>query len=197
MVHIPHLFLPGPWNEEDIRLNPEHEGHLSKATTFTGLSRLIHRRRRSSRGGDIGTRPGCPGPGRDYRTALSYSLHGGGRSPFTGSTSLHREKLAELGVDELCWVSTRFWQGDPPGPAKARAWAIAALEQSRGAWLMEVSGPVALDGSQGCSWSRTSPRVASYHLERRSIPSWSVPRVASKTMKCHSMRSGFDRQIAC
>ena len=30
MVHIPHLFLPGPWNEEDIRLNPEHEGHLSK-----------------------------------------------------------------------------------------------------------------------------------------------------------------------
>jgi 16S rRNA (uracil1498-N3)-methyltransferase len=48
------------------------------------------------------------------------------------------EKLAELGVARLLWVKTRFTEGKPPAAAKARAWAVAALEQSRGAWLMSI-----------------------------------------------------------
>lgn len=48
------------------------------------------------------------------------------------------EKLAELGVVRLVWVRTRFSEGRPPAAAKAAAWAQSALEQSRGAWLMQV-----------------------------------------------------------
>lgn len=48
------------------------------------------------------------------------------------------EKLAELGVSRLVWVPTRFSQAAPPPPDKVEAWARAALEQSRGAHLMET-----------------------------------------------------------
>jgi RsmE family RNA methyltransferase len=54
------------------------------------------------------------------------------------------EKLAELGVDRLYWLDTRYGEGRPPRQSKARAWAQAALEQSRGPWLLEVEGPVAI-----------------------------------------------------
>ncbi len=47
------------------------------------------------------------------------------------------EKLGELGVIRLIWLSTAHGQGRPPKREKASAWARAALEQSRGAWLLE------------------------------------------------------------
>lgn len=52
------------------------------------------------------------------------------------------EKLGELGVHRLLWLKTIHGEGRPPKPDKAGAWARAALEQSRGVWLMEISGPV-------------------------------------------------------
>ena len=48
------------------------------------------------------------------------------------------EKAAEFGVDRLVWLSSRFSQGRPPKLEKARRWATGALEQSRGAWLLEI-----------------------------------------------------------
>jgi 16S rRNA (uracil1498-N3)-methyltransferase len=59
------------------------------------------------------------------------------------------EKLAELGVDELRWIRTRYGQGAPPDRDKARSWAVGALEQSKGAWLMDISGPVPVDALDG------------------------------------------------
>jgi len=56
------------------------------------------------------------------------------------------EKLAELGVRRLLWLRTARTEGRPPRPDKARSWAVGALEQSRGAWLMEVdNGPISVD----------------------------------------------------
>jgi RsmE family RNA methyltransferase len=48
------------------------------------------------------------------------------------------EKTAELGVSRLLWVRTSRTEGRPPAADKARGWAIAALEQSRGAWMVEM-----------------------------------------------------------
>ncbi|MDJ0664764.1 MAG: RsmE family RNA methyltransferase [Acidimicrobiia bacterium] len=48
------------------------------------------------------------------------------------------EKMAELGVSRLFWLRTSHTEGRPPRVEKAERWAIAALEQSRGAWLMEI-----------------------------------------------------------
>jgi RsmE family RNA methyltransferase len=48
------------------------------------------------------------------------------------------EKLAELEVARLRWLLTDFGARRLPEPARAEAWATAALEQSRGAWLMRT-----------------------------------------------------------
>lgn len=48
------------------------------------------------------------------------------------------EKAGEIGIRRIEWLDTTFGQGRPPSPTKARAWAVSALEQSRGAWLLEL-----------------------------------------------------------
>ncbi|MDR9450962.1 MAG: RsmE family RNA methyltransferase, partial [Acidimicrobiia bacterium] len=62
------------------------------------------------------------------------------------------EKLAELGVDRLVWLTTKYGQSKPPGAAKAARWAIGALEQSRGSWLMPIEGPVTLTDLPPSTW---------------------------------------------
>jgi 16S rRNA (uracil1498-N3)-methyltransferase len=49
------------------------------------------------------------------------------------------EKLQELGTHSLMWLRTERTEGRPPAAGKAKAWSIAALEQSRGAFLMQIS----------------------------------------------------------
>jgi len=54
------------------------------------------------------------------------------------------EKLAELAVTKLVWLRTARTEGRPPRIDKAAAWVHSAVEQSRGAWAMEVSGPITI-----------------------------------------------------
>jgi RsmE family RNA methyltransferase len=49
------------------------------------------------------------------------------------------EKLAELGVARLQWLMTTHGSDHVASGAKLFAWVLAAVEQSRGAWLMETS----------------------------------------------------------
>ena len=49
------------------------------------------------------------------------------------------EKLGELGIARLAWLSTSNAAGRIPSIQKQRAWASSALEQSRGAWLLETT----------------------------------------------------------
>jgi 16S rRNA (uracil1498-N3)-methyltransferase len=49
------------------------------------------------------------------------------------------EKLQELAVQRLVWTSSARTEGRPPASRKADAWAVGALEQSRGARLMAIS----------------------------------------------------------
>jgi RsmE family RNA methyltransferase len=63
------------------------------------------------------------------------------------------EKLQELAVGHLTWITTERSQVRAPRSDRATAWALGALEQSRGAWLMLIdegdlaglSVPVLLD----------------------------------------------------
>ena len=60
------------------------------------------------------------------------------------------EKCTELEVNRLIWLRTRRGEGRSPKPAKAAAWAVAALEQSSGTWLPSIdpspATPDSLDG---------------------------------------------------
>ncbi len=55
------------------------------------------------------------------------------------------EKLAEMGVAKLAWLQTRHGEGRSPRPEKATGWARSALEQSRGAWLLETVGSIDIE----------------------------------------------------
>jgi 16S rRNA (uracil1498-N3)-methyltransferase len=48
------------------------------------------------------------------------------------------EKLAEMGVESLIWLDTRHGAGRLPSLQKQQGWAVSALEQSRGSWLMAL-----------------------------------------------------------
>jgi 16S rRNA (uracil1498-N3)-methyltransferase len=65
------------------------------------------------------------------------------------------EKLAELGVDQLIWLETARGEGRPPRLDRSRAWVRAALEQSRGAYLLEVDD----GGRPGGPWPEASRMV--------------------------------------
>ena len=49
------------------------------------------------------------------------------------------EKLAELEVTRLDFLETRFGVSRRPDQSKVTSWAISALEQSQGGWLMQIS----------------------------------------------------------
>ena len=62
------------------------------------------------------------------------------------------EKLTELGVDRLVWLATTRGEAGAPHPGKTAAWAVAALEQSRGARLIEIAGPTPPSALGGTLW---------------------------------------------
>ena len=62
------------------------------------------------------------------------------------------EKAAEVGLNRLLWLESRRAQMSPPPAERTAGWAIAALEQSRSAWLMEVVGPTKPLEMKGHVW---------------------------------------------
>jgi 16S rRNA (uracil1498-N3)-methyltransferase len=146
MAHIPHIFLQGPFRDESVRLTDQQRGHLSKVLRRSADSEVSYTDGAGLTGvgvfdGDSvvrGTESAVERPSPVLCMAVAPP-RSKDRARFVV------EKLAELGVDELRWVKTRFGQSDPPASEKARSWAIGALEQSRGAWLLEISGPTTIN----------------------------------------------------
>ncbi|MFP3914914.1 MAG: RsmE family RNA methyltransferase [Actinomycetota bacterium] len=144
MGHIPHLYIPGPWEEPSLHLSQGQRHHLHRVLRISDGAAVSYTDGR-----------GRVGSGRIEGESV---LRGGEREiprpsllwvavPPPGSRDRTRylvEKLAEVGVSRLLWVDTRRSEGRKPPASKAEAWACSALEQSRGAWLMEM-GEASLD----------------------------------------------------
>lgn len=139
--HQPHLLIPARPGAGDIVVTDETRRHLEKVLrisespiTYTdgaGLlgsgvyrdGRILHDSEEVA--------------GRlDRLTVAVAPPHSSSRARFIV------EKLAELGVARLAWLRTRHSEGRAPRPEKAAGWACSALEQSRGAWLMDIVGPI-------------------------------------------------------
>jgi 16S rRNA (uracil1498-N3)-methyltransferase len=150
MGRVPHIYLPAPWPEDLVPLPAATAAHLTRVLRLA---------------------PGAPlsytdGAGRVGAGTLASAAVARGderrepppEPPLTVAVAPPRtaararwivEKLAELGVDRLAWLETERGEGRAPRAAKAHAWAAAALEQSRGAHLLGVDGPV--------SWADLQP----------------------------------------
>lgn len=150
MGHMPHLYLPGPWNSSELRTTVGQRNHLVKSlrirdaagVSYTdGLGRVGHG---SFEEGSV-TRGVESQVERTVKLVLAMAP-----PPSRERQRFAIEKLAELGVERVIWLKTEFGATRPPSDAKSKAWAISALEQSRGAWLMETDS--ALMGWDGLEW---------------------------------------------
>ncbi|MBT8202313.1 MAG: 16S rRNA (uracil(1498)-N(3))-methyltransferase [Acidimicrobiia bacterium] len=143
--HVPHLYLPGPWESAELALSDGHRHHLSKVLRLVAGAPCSY----TDGAGTIGT--GTVADGRLVRGEERLVEHPRPEVSVAVAPPRSRdrqryvvEKLAELGIDRLLWLDTRHGEGKAPPAGKAAAWAAGALEQSRGAWVMACEGPVSL-----------------------------------------------------
>lgn len=139
MGHVPHVLIDDPGTGETIPLGPELIHHLTRVL-----------RRRSGDPVSYTDGRGLTGEGVLESESIVRGVERVVAPPSVSVTVAVAppterdrarflvEKLAELGVSRLVWVTTRFSQASAPPSDKVDAWARAALEQSRGAYLMEV-----------------------------------------------------------
>lgn len=138
MRHVPHLYLPPPWTDSLVPLPDSQVHHLRRVlrlakgapVSYTDGAGLVGAGALDGDGVIRGSETMVERP-CDVSVAVAPPA------------SRHRarylvEKLAELGIERLLWLDTRHGEGRPPPESKVRSWVVSALEQSRGAWSMEV-----------------------------------------------------------
>lgn len=138
MKHVPHLVVGAPWREETLELTVIQWRHLTKVL-------------RMGRGEKVTYTDGLGNVGEGQ--LANHSIERGSEDTVKRPTRLTVavaapsnkdrqrflvEKLAEIGVERLLWLETRHGTNRVSSPSKMFAWVLAATEQSRGAWLMEV-----------------------------------------------------------
>lgn len=139
MGHVPHLYVPGPWREPTIEPARESVEHLDRVlrirsgetVSYTDGAGTVGEGIWESSGLRRGPERTLSRPSPDLTMAVA-APRSAARQRFVV------EKLAELGARRLVWLETDLGSGHARKPEKVRAWTIAALEQSRGAHLLEV-----------------------------------------------------------
>jgi 16S rRNA (uracil1498-N3)-methyltransferase len=138
MAHVPHVVLREPWEGPIVPLPAETERHLR------GVLRLPNGEAVEYTDGEGVRGSGVLGPSGLVR-GDEHRVEPPGRlvvavAPLKAKDRMRFlvEKLTELGVSEVWWLSTRFGQVPAPSAQRVEAWAVGALEQSRGAWLPRV-----------------------------------------------------------
>ena len=136
--HVPHLYLPGPWDGSRILLGDDHRHHLDTVLRRAEGSGLTYTDGR----GTIGTgtlETGAVERGAEQVVEVPRPLAIAVAPPKSADRARWVvEKLQEFEVDALIWLRTENGQARPPKPDKSSKWAIGALEQSRGAQLMRI-----------------------------------------------------------
>lgn len=143
MRHIPHLYVEGEWETSSLNTTEEQNRHLGKVLRLSKGEPVSYTNGRGRRGTGEWTGSAIV-RGEESALAPPHPLTLAVAVPSSRDRARFVvEKLAELGVPTLIWLDTRWGSGRVPAAAKQRAWAVSALEQSRGAWLMGTSGTLA------------------------------------------------------
>ena len=138
MQHIPHLVVAAPWEGENLNLSIVQWRHVTKVlrmkrgepVTYTdGLGHLGE--------GLLGDNAIKRGDEREVERQTRLTLAVAPPANKDRQRFLV-EKLAELGVARLQWLRTAHGKERVANPSKVFSWILSAVEQSRGAWLMEV-----------------------------------------------------------
>ena len=136
--HVPHVVVRAPWEGREIGLSIVQWRHLTKVlrlkrgkqVTYTDGLGTVGEGALGDHSIERGAERTVPRPS-ELNVAVAPPANKD-RQRFLV------EKLAELGVARLVWLDTRHGSGRVANPAKVFSWVLAAVEQSRGAWLMET-----------------------------------------------------------
>jgi 16S rRNA (uracil1498-N3)-methyltransferase len=137
--HTPHLVVSAPWEGQKLGLSVVQWRHITKvlrmksgqAVTYTDGLGTIGRGILGPQLIDRGDEETVPRP-RELTVAVAPPANKD-RQRFLV------EKLAELGIARLLWLETEHGQERVANSAKVFTWVVSAVEQSRGAHLMETS----------------------------------------------------------
>ena len=139
MQHVPHLVIGVPWDGPKLNLSVVQWRHLTKVLRTKSGQHVTY----TDGLGTIGE--GILGPqmverGEEKTVQRPSSLTIAAAPPTNKDRQRFLvEKLAELGVARLIWLKTAHGQDRLANAAKVFSWVHAAVEQSRGAYLMETS----------------------------------------------------------
>lgn len=142
MPHTPHLYIPRPWESDPLPLSQETLHHLRTVLRRSPTSEVSY----TDGAGWVGVGAFTGGGvrrGEESNGRRSSGVRIVVAPPHrTERLRILVEKLVELGVESIGWLATRYGQGRKPKTEKCLAWAQAALEQSRGAWLPSIAPTV-------------------------------------------------------
>jgi 16S rRNA (uracil1498-N3)-methyltransferase len=140
MRHVPHVVVAAPWADESLQLTIVQWKHLSKvlrkkrgdAVTYTdGLGTFGT----GSLGHQVIERGAEETRQRPYDVSVAVA------PPSNKNRQRYLvEKLSEMGVARLIWLKSRHGSNRVASSPKVFSWMLAAVEQSRGSWLVETSG---------------------------------------------------------
>lgn len=143
MGHLPHLYLPGPYATPDLRVTRDQVDHLSRVLRVKEPAQVSYT-------DGLGLVGDGMFAGGQVRRRAERMVERPSRLVVAVAPPASRdrlrflvEKLAEVGVERLVWLETQHGAAKVPRAEKQAAWAVSALEQSRGAWLMETSPELA------------------------------------------------------
>ena len=135
--HVPHLVVPRPWGDELV-VDDAQRHHLERVLRLRPGGAISY----TDGAGTVGTGllgEGTVARGEEVTRPAPPRLDLVVAPPHARDrTRFLVEKVAELGATSLRWIHTARTEGRPPADSKARAWADAALAQSRGAWRLEL-----------------------------------------------------------
>ena len=150
MRHRPHLHLPGPWQDRGIPVPPASVAHLRRVlrvpagteVTYTDGAGIVGRGEWNGSTVERGDEEHAAARARSVTVVVAVP-----RSKERQRFMV--EKLQELDVARLVWLDAERSQVPPPRDERIRMWAVGALEQSRGARLMEIgqARPSQVDGA--------------------------------------------------
>ncbi len=158
MKHIPHVVLGAPWNGPTLNLSLIQSRHLRKVMRMSDGDKVTY----TDGLGTVGK--GVLGSQHLIERGDEEMVERPTRITMVVAPPSNKdrqrflvEKLAELGVERLMWLQTRHGKNRVSSPSKVFSWVLAATEQSRGAWLMEVVPDLVTLSDLGPGWVVCQP----------------------------------------
>lgn len=156
MKHIPHMVVGAPWDGPEVTLSVVQWRHITKVLRLKRGDPVSYTDGLGTTGeGTLGEKTVARGD--EHTEARVTDLWVAVAPPANKDRQRFLvEKLAELGVSRLLWLKTAHGKGRVAAGPKLFAWVLSAVEQSRGAWLMETSPDLV-------EWADLNPPVVACH----------------------------------